>query len=389
MKNSHLTIESMLTDWGQAQRIPSANADMRNLVLNSLSSSSTNILSGDSSRTTKYLKRFFIPLAVSGLVILLIISVNTTQKSSPLVGTFANQMPADTGLRMSEGRSVGSTLGGSLINSFGYVVDSIVAPAPEPSLPYQTTEIPTTDTREFMKTDFNAKIKTRHAQKLTGKIQTIIRGYDGRIDNASSSPKYGSISFVIPQNKLEDFRSELSELAGAKFIEETTTSQNLLSQKQNIEQGQKHANDNLASVTAQRDQLSSNHTQTVNDFQSRLNFNSQKIAKANSDDELRQLQQERANLNYQLTNENSNYESQLAYLNSQIDSYHQNLDALSQQDTALTETVNTVRGTINLTGINFWQVINAYLPKYWLIYVSVILIILALLLHKPKNKFIL
>jgi len=111
---------------------------------------------------------------------------------------------------------------------------------------YPNPEVPITDTREFLKTYYKASMQTRDVSALTRRVETTVRGYDGRIDNESSAEKYGYVSFVLPQAKYETFRAELESLVSSRFLKVNISSQNLLSQKVGIEEQQKQADSKLA-----------------------------------------------------------------------------------------------------------------------------------------------
>ncbi|MEQ1500536.1 MAG: hypothetical protein ABL917_04180, partial [Parcubacteria group bacterium] len=91
--------------------------------------------------------------------------------------------------------------------------------------PYPNPAVPVSDTREFLKTYYSAYMRTRNVQSLTNRVETVVRGYDGRIDNQSSSEKYGSVSFAMPQGKFSAFRAELESLIGSRFININISSQ--------------------------------------------------------------------------------------------------------------------------------------------------------------------
>lgn len=95
--------------------------------------------------------------------------------------------------------------------------------------------VPVTDTREFLKTDYNATIRTRDISTLTRRIETTVRGFGGRIDSSNSSQKWGSVSFVVPAGKFDSFRDEIESLTDARFITTEIRNENLLPQVRNIE----------------------------------------------------------------------------------------------------------------------------------------------------------
>jgi len=126
------------------------------------------------------------------------------------------------------------------------------------------------DTREFLKTSFSATIKTRDVQEVVTDVKNIIKGADGRIDNLYSSEKSGSISFVVAKSKFDAFKGEIEALTHKKLYTESISSQNLLSQKQNIEEQTNNIVNTLADLNKQKEALTTKHNQTVNSISNEL-----------------------------------------------------------------------------------------------------------------------
>ncbi|MCR4281003.1 MAG: DUF4349 domain-containing protein, partial [Candidatus Kaiserbacteria bacterium] len=184
--------------------------------------------------------------------------------------------------------------------------------------PYPNPDVPVTDTREFLKVYYNASMQTRDVQGLTRRVVTTVRGYDGRIDNESSSQQYGYVSFVVPQSKFEAFRDELEGLVNSRFLKVNISSQNLLPQKQSIEEQQKQADSALADYKTARQQVVAAHASAVKSLQSQIDTYTQMLASLRAQVQSPQVQaqiQDISNslvsLNQQITNENSSYASQL------------------------------------------------------------------------------
>ena len=265
-------------------------------------------------------------------------------------------------------------------------------PYPEPGpYPYPGPDNPPiSDTREFLKTDYDATIKTRHVQDIGRHIQTMIRGYDGRIDSASLREEYGNISFVIPKKNLADVSADISSLVGNKFIIEGLTTQNMLSQKRAIEDATVSNSAELKNLEAKQTELTNTHTKTLQNLNFQLSdinhqiFNvNQQIATTENKDEIVALTQtknnllaERARLQNLINQENQNYNNQLSNLKYQIDATKQQLSSLAKQDKNVLDTVETVRGNISLEQISIWGVLDMYVGGYG----SAILVIPAIIL---------
>lgn len=222
------------------------------------------------------------------------------------------------------------------------------------SYPYQGSTPPATDTREFLKVSYGAEMLSRDVPALTRRVLTTVRGHEGRVDQESSSPKYGYVSFVVPRAKYEAFRTELESLVGKRFIAISVNSSNLLPEKQSIEEQQKQADAALASYQAARQRLIAAHTATVNALQSKI---------AAADD---QNSSAVASWRAQLASENVTYATQLASADAQI-TYGQDWQkAVKTQDKALLDNVATVSGTVSIRWINLWECLQLYLPGYWI-----------------------
>lgn len=403
MNKQPQTIQNILAGWGQSKQVPQPNDNIKNIVLNSLPVNSNPVAA------RRPAMRWWVPVATVGLSALVLIFFVSHQRGTPTISTpgYVETFSADDGSKTKEENSSGvrmdqSSAGTSTGSAMDKAISSFVNPTPPEAipLPYYQPEIPITDTRQFLKTDYSAAIRTRQPQELTTRIQTMVRGYEGRVDSASSSDKYGSAAFVIPATKLDSFRAELSQLAGSRFIIEQTSAQNMLPQKQAIEQNRNDAQTHLTGTTAKRDGLTADHNKKISDWQAKLNTNASLLASLQTkwnkypdqrtqiEQQQRQAQQERASLNGQLTDENNNYQTQLNSLNAQIQSLEQALKNANQQDTQLTDSVATVRGTISLTKINIWQFINTYLPDYWVLYAAILAALTAYILHRRRFKWV-
>ncbi len=257
---------------------------------------------------------------------------------------------------------------------------SIVAPdfsqkveyRPQP-MPQQSS--PISDNREFLKINYNSTAKTRDVIELTNSIETIVRGHDGRIDSSNSSEKYGYVSFAIPKNQFPAFREEVKNLVGSKFYIEQTSSQNLLSQKQNLEQNQNQIQKNISDLNSERSQIVKIHNQNISLYQTRINsINSEvstltleyKTASTTRQTEIlrkiNQLQTEIGNIESEIQNENSNYQYKINNVDTQIRYSKEISGSIQKQDNSLIEDVNTVTGTVSISHIGLWEMLDTYTP---------------------------
>lgn len=235
------------------------------------------------------------------------------------------------------------------------------------------------DTRQFLKTDYGAYLKTRKVDALSAQLQILVRGLGGRVDSASSADKSGYVSFVLPAEKLEAFRAQLKSIAGEKFVNEHVQTENLLSQKVSIEDQTKDVEQQLAQLQVEKNQLTDAHNQTVGTLQVQLSANSKERARVLTEKQnhpeqapalearIADLDKNRNRLNAELGSENAEFTNRLADVNAQIQTAESNKTSLQKQDTQLVNTVATVRGNLSLTWISVWQLIDMYVSLQLLV----------------------
>ncbi len=234
-----------------------------------------------------------------------------------------------------------------------------------------------TDTREFNKIYYTAEMRTRSVQELTRHAETTVRGSGGRVDRTSSSEKYGSISFVVPADKFDQFRDELEAFVDPRFLKVDIGSENLLPQKQNIEQNQKSAQETIDDYKKQRQQLVASHSASVKSIQSRIAADQAEINAINSQPidpsqsaviaaRLNALSSSIASLNSSLSRENSSYKNSLASIDANISYAEQRLDNANDQNQDLLDNVATVNGTVSFRWIGLWEMAHGYLPGPWI-----------------------
>lgn len=256
------------------------------------------------------------------------------------------------------------------------------------------------DTREFLKMGYNASIKTRKVEKLGTRIQTMVRGYGGRIDYASIGDKNAYVSFVIPKSSLETFKSELQDLVPSRFLTENVNMQNLLSNKQAIEGQTDSANQKLESLRKDRQTLVAKHNSDVGSLQQQINSYSRNISQLQSEattDTLRQqeiagqvarLTSQKNSLNQQLANVNYKFQNNLRDIDASISSTYSRLTDLGKQDQQLLNDVETVQGTVSLRWISVLDSVNLYVPIYWVLIIGFSLTIIGFLFYgRPRRAF--
>jgi hypothetical protein len=237
---------------------------------------------------------------------------------------------------------------------------------------------PIEDTREFMKTDYSATIKTRHVDTDGKKIKLLVRGYGGLVNYISLGNQNGFISFAIPKSEFESFHDDLKEIADGRYLIEQQSDVNLLNQKKILETQTSKTNESLQNLKKSLETVTEEHNRIILQIDSNVRFyanEKQTIAsqleKNQNNREDLQIQLTRVNQNIQtnqtkLETENQVFSSQEQSIKSQISSTESALDSLREKDQQFTNTIETVAGNIKLQWVSFTDIIGLYLPKQWL-----------------------
>lgn len=254
----------------------------------------------------------------------------------------------------------------------GVSADMAYAPDYYP-YPYPSGNVAATDTRELLKVHYSASMQTRDVAGLTRRVETTVRGYEGRIDQISASPKSGYVSFVVPMSKYDAFRGELEAMVKSKFLTVNIQSSNMLPQKQGLEEQQKQADKTLAEYQASRLKIVDAHASTVKSLQSQIDADNVRLAELRAQTPTYDLQlqiqglvDEVASLKSQLVYENASYKSRLESVDSSIKYAKEWQTAVKTQDQELLDNVATVNGSVSIEWISLWDMVHTYLPGYWI-----------------------
>ena len=259
-----------------------------------------------------------------------------------------------------------------------------------------------TDTREFLKTSFNADIQTRDVPEAVEEVEDAVRRVEGRIDSTESGEKWGHVSFVVPKSEFDRFRRDVEEIAHARLYTPHIHQENLLGQKQNIEQRADDLDESIDSLEDQRANVSASHNQKVAEIRSQITSVQQQLgairaAKLNVDPDdqealLELLNQERffssrlvALLEAEKA-ENQNYAAADNQLASLIDSANTSLDNVIEEDVDFMNAVETVEGYVDIRWINMWELMEVFSPTPILLNVVVIVLILWLYWERKAKR---
>ena len=363
-------INEMFKDWGKEnQKLPKGNLTIKNEVLSKIPFSIENYRAGTQKK--KNLPWFSIAFAVIAIIVF-VGNVNFSGSK----------------------KNFGNTLGSFGISEIGGSVDSganlnkdaaLSAPSYESSKNTQTDSfyypnqdqniISSTDTREFLKTNYNATIQTRNVDDMVVKTINNVRIFGGRIDGSNSSEEYGFVSFSVPVSKFEMFRREIKDLTNARLFGEETNSTNLLPQKQEIEKSEDQTNNYISSFKNEKAQILKNNSGIVSSLNSRsdgLNRESNLLQaewqtasysrQLEITARLVQIQGEKNAINGELINENKIYQNKLTTINQKIKDASETLQSYQVQDQNLADDVSMVSGTISFNWVSIWKLINLFVP---------------------------
>jgi hypothetical protein len=257
-----------------------------------------------------------------------------------------------------------------------------------------------TDTREFLKTSYSAYIKTRQVEEVITTVKNMVKGSDGRIDSINTSEKSGRISFVVPKSKFDAFKGEVESITHEKLYTENVSAQNLLSQKQSIEEQTASVNNNLTSLKEQKKNLDSQHSQTVSkinnsitNIQTELLAVRVSLASATNTEVIASLSSQENSLiitdlaeRQKLNIENNSYATKNSNLQSQIANAEQDLVNVNKQDTNFTNNIETVNGYISASWVSIWDLVVIFSPIHPTF--LIIILVIAIWYYLKRKSYI-
>ncbi len=289
------------------------------------------------------------------------------------------------------------------LNEIGSYND-VAMPYPNDNYRYQEQNPSITDTREFLKTYYNADIKTRDVSDVTKQIKNIVKGADGRVDSFSSGDKYGHVRFVVAKSKFDAFRDEIESITHKKLYTEDISSENLLGQKQGIEGQIIDANQSLDSLIAKRTELENNHNKIVTSINKELtSINSQLVSVRSSislekevsiltalRNQETSIVQQQTYQKKKLSDENINYQSQHQNFDAMISNASNNVTNANKTDTKFMDNIETVNGSVDVRWISLWEMAVIFAPIHPTLIIIILIIIAIVLMRRriPKVEFV-
>lgn len=302
------------------------------------------------------------------------------------------------GIAIQEGVSV-SSFSASGVSDKALLRESYPYPYPSPIRP------DVTDTREFLKTNYSAEIYTRDVPEMVENVEDAVHRVDGRVDSMSSSEKFGRVSFVIPKSELSEFRDEIEELTHRKLYTESISSQNLLGQKQKIEQRTEDVVKSLEELEQEKGDLDSSHSQRLGSIQTQINalqnqLNTVRADKGDLDEDDEDYSQELsdienqedsladkiASLQKERTNENREYTRRNNELVTSINDKGGDLELLAEEDTDFMDNIETVNGYVNVSWINLWNLVGKFSPTP--MWVNAVILVLLVLWYLKRREIL-
>jgi len=371
MNHSH-NIHQLLDVWGAGERrLPERNDELKAKIIAGLPGAP---------RTMPAMPRrvSWLSFAFAGLAVLVLLAGSSSIQNAVRTGTTSSPTYREGGAGALSAPSAGPTP--TAANPEKLAPDYY-------SRPYPQTNIPVTDTREFLKTDYIATIRTRSVDQLAARIETTVRGFGGRVDNATHSPHFGFVNFAVPASKFDTFRQSIETLVSPRFITVETRTENLLPQKQSIEEQTRQVNIELERLRADRQKLVDDHTRAVSSLRVQLTTVTDALAilraeqtndpvrKAQIAAGIQELLGKEETLQAKFADENASSAKRLNSEDALIKNTEANLSQITTQDQNLVDTVATVRGTITLNWISIWEIVGLYVSPYW---IALLLVVAAL-----------
>jgi hypothetical protein len=393
-------LDKKFAQWGKGKKVLPSNASMmKEKFLSSAELSSSPV------KQMRPPKFYFKILSLGLAVVVLFVGVSEYRKNSriamvggqssgwyeggfteeksvaPTAPAVYNQSAQDLGIQSGEVTALGRQDGvGGVVDMVANGAKSIAREFVQPEYNqnrYNPTPTSINDTREFSKFSYNSTLKTRDVEDISTRILTTIRGYGGRVDDASLQEKYSYISFVVPKANLLQFKTEIKGMVGKKFYVESLHIQNLLPEKVGIEDSTKTYSKLLSDAQEKLKDLNEKHAKTIAGLQRDLNNINGRIAKLKAEvtsdpERQKQIKTEISNLvvrqravQKQIADENTWYGWDSTRLEQDVKNNQTQLDSLGTQEKNLVDTVETVQGYVSVQWMSLWEMINIYIPYLW------------------------
>lgn len=245
---------------------------------------------------------------------------------------------------------------------------------------------PAMDTREYLQTNYFLTLQSRHVADVALYAKTIVRGHDGRIDRVSVSDERAVIGFVVPKDSFEQFKLELKTLISARFMVERVNENNMLPEKQQIDQNTIDNTNQLNNVQKEKDQIVAEHRATIASFTQQITVKNNLITNlwqrynATTSVQERDViladisrnESLRTQLQQRLANENRNYLNHSNSLDASINQKRSVLNNLDKSNQQLLGTVSTVQGTLVVEHLGLAEAFWLFTPYNWILVLGLV-----------------
>lgn len=246
------------------------------------------------------------------------------------------------------------------------------------------------DTRSFEKMTYSGNIKTRHVEDVAQKVKLLIKGVSGRIDSYNVSENYASFSFVIPKTEYDDFEKEIRTYTHVKLYSQSISSYNKLSEKQALERNQGQAKETIAALSTQQQKIKDDYAVASKALKSQIALQNKalqdveaKLNLATTSEQIIPLQQTAANLastinalQNNLNNLTATFKTNMTNLGASLAQQDQALSDLSKATEDFLNDVETVQGSLSISYVSAWELINIFSPVDPAVAIGVIIFLL-------------
>lgn len=285
------------------------------------------------------------------------------------------------------------TSGGMMLPSLGNLM---------PSPRYQENTKSIADTREFMKSNYSGNIQTRKVEEVAQKVKLLIKGSNGRIDSSNVSTNSAYFNFVIPKSELDNFEEQIRTYVNPKLYTQTISTQNLLTDKQNLERDQQDNTQATIALTQEQKKVEASYKTQVSSLKTQISSKEKEVSdirlkQTPSTDEntLASLQYQEQVLSNQLQNLKNSLSQATSTFNTQMSALGLSLadqakisNSLDTKENDFFDNIETVQGTVYISKVSTWQIISTLSPINPIIVIAILLAIFKIISVTKREKTI-
>lgn len=247
-------------------------------------------------------------------------------------------------------------------------------------------QVPINDTREFLKINYSANLKTRNVNETVKNVEDVARTSNGRVDGSSDREGSSYVRFSVPAEKFEDFRNQIKGLVNIHLFTEEKSVTNMLSKKQDIEAGQNSTQTKINEIKSRKNKIVKNHNEITESFDEQLvsleievrnlkiQYQTAKPAiKGVILARLAQITNQENAILLDYDAEDADFNVKVSVVNKELESAGATLDEINAQDVSFMQDIATVNGTIYIEHVNIYEFADAYIPGPLIAWVLILL----------------